>query len=125
MTGKSASDVGQTAGLLNEASVKLEDANFLVEHSDTEQAMMAVEKCMEDLREAVAEHDVGEENAPMWEISRGDVESYVGCELVDVAFSELGSAVVMVFEKNDGDLHGFKLTPRDAVKVCDIEVADA
>lgn len=111
------------AGLLNEASVKLEDANKLVEQGDEEQAMMAVEKCMEDLREAVAEHDIGKENAPLWEISRGDVESYVGCELVDVAFSELGSAAVLVFEREDGDLHGFKLTPRESVKVCDIEVA--
>lgn len=116
-------DGSKTAGLLNEASVKLEDANKLVEMGDEEQAMMAVEKCMEDLREAVAEHDVGKENAPLWEISRGDVESYVGCELVDVAFSELGSAVVLVFEKGDGGLHGFKLTPRESVKVCDIEVA--
>lgn len=116
-------DESKTAGLLNEASVKLEDANKLVEMGDEEQAMMAVEKCMEDLREAVAEHDVGKENAPLWEISRGDVEGYVGCELADVAFSELGSAVVLVFEKEDGDLHGFKLTPRESVKVCDIEVA--
>jgi len=116
-------DESKTAGLLNEASVKLEDANKLVEMGDEEQAMMAVEKCMEDLREAVAEHDVGKENAPLWEISRGDVESYVGCELVDVAFGELGSAVVLVFEREEGDLHGFKLTPRESVKVCDIEVA--
>lgn len=112
------------AGLLNEASLKLEDANKLVEAGDEEQAMMAVEQSMEDLREAIAEHDVEQEHGPMWKISRGDVESYAGCELVDVAFGELGTSVVLVFEKEDGDLHGLKIQPRDSVKVCDIEVSN-
>lgn len=113
------------ADRLADASSKLDDATALVERGDDGQAMMAVEQCMDDLREVVRQHDAGQEHAPMWEIAQSDVEDYVGCELVDVAFSELGTAVVLVFEKDDGDLHGFKLTPRESVKVCNIEVQDA
>lgn len=110
--------------LLLDAQEKLRDANRLTQSAEGDEAMMAVEQCMEDLREAVAQHDAGEKNGPMWEIARGDVESYVGCELVDVAFGALGSSVALVFEKEDGDLHGLKLAPRESVKVCDIEVTD-
>lgn len=108
--------------LLNDAYGKLHQANLREQYEERDEAMLAVEKCMEDLREAVAKHDAGEDDGPLWEIARGDVESYVGCELVDVAFGALGSSVVLVFEKEDGDLHGLKLMPRESVKVCDIEV---
>lgn len=110
--------------LLQDAQGKLRDANRLSQRDRDDEAMLAVEQCMEDLREAVATHDADAEDAPMWEIARGDVESYVGCELVDVAFGTLGGSVVLVFEKPDGDLHGLKLAPRKAVKVCDIEVTN-
>lgn len=110
--------------LLYDANIKLRDANSRLHSDDSDEALMAVGECMEDLREAVAKHDVDAEGGPLWEISRGDVESYVGCELVDVAFGALGGSVALVFEKEDGDLHGLKLTPRESVKVCDIEVSD-
>lgn len=114
----------ETAELLNEASGKLHDANLHVQSGNEEQAMMAVEQCMEDLREAVAEYDVGQEHGPMWELARGDVESYVGCELADIAFGALGSSVILVFEKEGGDLHGLKLAPRKNIQVCDVSVSE-
>lgn len=115
------SDSESTA--LRDATAELSDAHELMEKGREEEAMMAVEESMETLRNLVRSRDGSEEEAPMWEIAKDDVEDYVGCELADVAFGALGTSAVLVFERDDGSLHGFKLQPRENIMVCDVEVA--
>lgn len=107
---------------LNDAVDALLKARGCFDAEERQNGAHALEKCREILANIIRDIDGGEEHAPMWELASDDVEDYVGCELVDVAFSGLGSAAVLVFEREDGSLHGFKLTPRENICVCDVEV---
>jgi len=112
----------ETDERLDEAAHKLSVARAAVEHEDEEGALAFVNEAMDELRDFVREADAGNENAPMWEIATDDVADYVGCELHDIAFGELGTSATLVFEREDGSLHGLKLAPRENIRVCDIEV---
>jgi hypothetical protein len=91
---------------------------------DDEKKGWLAQKAREDLANYLRAFDSSEDERPMWSISRDDVDDYVGCELVDIAFGALGTSAVLVFERDDGSLHGLKLQPREDIKVCDVEVSD-
>jgi len=91
---------------------------------DPKHAFLA-QKARDDLANYLREVDSDTEESPMWELSQDDVADYVGCELADIAFGDLGTSAVLVFEREDGSLHGLKLQPREDIRVCNVEVQDS
>ncbi|ELY85404.1 hypothetical protein [Natrinema gari] len=107
---------------LDDADDALATARDALAAGDDQTAAHTLEQARETLANTIRGLDAGEDHSPVWELATDDFEDYVGCELVDLATSGFGTAAVLVFEREDGSLHGFKVTPRENVRVCDIEV---
>jgi hypothetical protein len=107
---------------LADIGASLMEASNLAEDDEMRGAM--AEKAREDLANYLREFDSGTDETPMWTLSKDDVQDYVGCELADVALGALGTSAILVFEREDGSLHGLKLAPRENIRVCNVEVSD-